>query len=355
MISLAAAAGNPAMFSNPVTGAIAVAPLAIKGVQKLMNPAHEKASRFVNEFENPLGAKLAEIQNLAATDPASAKAALEQAWGQFNSGVQQFTAQGGQHAQAARQALSNQGLMSTVRRLATQLGVNIDGGGSSTVFNNTQDTRTKTTPSLGDIATNALSFPNFNLGNITIPGPKKEGGIGPIIQEGIRTAGTIFGAPRTTVNVNNPTGGGTTGGGGPSTTNPDGTPNTYGVDDFLQQWLPTIILGVTGILGAKSAGDAAERIATIQGEGVQKGIDLTREMFNKGVELNAPWHNRGKAALYKLSDFMGLDRDETMAGVPPSTLRTNPTGRPALAPSVNTSGGGGVDEWDTAAARFKRG
>ena len=157
------------------------------------------------------------------------------------------------------------------------------------------------------------------------------------------------------VNINIPIGG-NKGGGGGVTLPPDDPnkkkPDTFGVDDFLKQWLPTIILGVTGILGARSSSDAAERIATIQGEGVQKGIDLTREMFNKGVELNAPWHNRGKASLYKLSDFMGLDRDETMSNLPPSTLRTNPTGRPALAPGVNASGG--MDEWDTAAARFGR-
>ena len=146
------------------------------------------------------------------------------------------------------------------------------------------------------------------------------------------------------VNVNIPIGGG-----GDKASPPD----TFGIDDFLKQWLPSIILGVTGILGAKSAGDAAERIATIQGEGVQKGIDLTREMFNKGVELNAPWHNRGKAALYKLSDFMGLDRDETMAGVPPSILRRNQGGPPSLAPTTGANANG-MDEWDTAAARFRR-
>lgn len=370
LLSLGAVTKNPAMFSNPITAGIAAAPYVAMGVNKLINPAHEKASRFVNEFENPFGAKLAEIQNLSATDPAAAKSAFEQAWSQFNSGIQQFTAQGGQHAKAARQALSNQGLMSTVQRLAQQLGVDIGGGGNNAgpvmpttgtaINNNTQDLGGNRTPSLGDIATtslsniNSFSLPKLgNYGTITTPGPKKEGGIGPIIQEGIRTAGTIFGAPRTTVNVNNPTGG---------TTNPNETPEEkakrereakFGVDDFLKQWLPTIILGVTGILGAKSSSDAAERIAEIQGKGVQSGIDLTREMFNKGVELQMPAHRRGTAALYKLSDFMGLPRDESMADVPISTMRTNPGGRPALAPTMGSSASG-VDEWDQAAARFKR-
>lgn len=363
MISLAGAATNPGMFTNPVTGAIGLGAALAPAVIKLFNPAHKKANEFVQGFENPFGQKLAEISALSATDPEAARQMFDSEWGNFKATTDAWIAKGGDHAKVARQALNNAGLMNTVRTLANGFGVDIGsgGGGSSTTTATGGGTNM---PGLGDfinIAGNiAGRYQTRGGGPVTTD---DGGGIdwGDILRGGIDVAGRVLTRPpTTTVNVNNPnnpSGGGTTDTGGGGT----GTDGGFNLEKFLSDWLPLLAVAGTGIIGGKLSSDAAEKIAKIQADTAQKGLDMTYGMWDIERKDRAPFRNISTNAAYTLSDGLGLSRTplipETQADRP--ELQFLSGSNPVLAPragrpnSIGSGGSGSSPNFDAIAARFQ--
>lgn len=67
-------------------------------------------------------------------------------------------------------------------------------------------------------------------------------------------------------------------------------------------WMAVAGNVIGGLIGA----DAASSASRAQTEAAQKQADLQREMFNRGVELNAPFRQAGLTAQNRLMSFLGL-------------------------------------------------
>lgn len=66
-----------------------------------------------------------------------------------------------------------------------------------------------------------------------------------------------------------------------------------------------------GLAGAAISAGAAKSAAKTQAAAAQQGIDAQREMFNKQLELNAPFREAGLSAQNRLLTYLGLPGGET--------------------------------------------
>ena len=61
-----------------------------------------------------------------------------------------------------------------------------------------------------------------------------------------------------------------------------------------------------GLLGGVLGGNAAKSAANTQAASADRAAQLQKEMFDKNIELNAPFRAAGLSAQNKLLDYMGL-------------------------------------------------
>jgi len=151
----------------------------------------------------------------------------------------------------------------------------------------------------------------------------------------------------------------------PSGAPPVGTPEPPGfdIDKFIQDWLPLIAVVGTSIFGANMAGNSAKEIADIQAGTAQKGLDLTKQIWETERADRAPFRNVSTNAAYTLSDALGLRREpitaENQMERDPLTFNRNGNAGgsgPALAPrpgQPNSMGSGASPNFDAIAARFR--
>jgi hypothetical protein len=59
---------------------------------------------------------------------------------------------------------------------------------------------------------------------------------------------------------------------------------------------------VSGVIGGK----ASKKAAGIQAESADRATELQREMYEKNIELNAPFREAGLSAQNRLLDYLGL-------------------------------------------------
>ena len=70
-------------------------------------------------------------------------------------------------------------------------------------------------------------------------------------------------------------------------------------------WVAAAVVGssvVSGVMGAK----ASKKAANIQATSADRSADLQKEMYDKNVELQAPFREAGLTSQNKLLDYMGL-------------------------------------------------
>jgi len=68
-----------------------------------------------------------------------------------------------------------------------------------------------------------------------------------------------------------------------------------------------IVGGIVGnVAGALIGGSSAKKAANIQAESANRATELQREMYEKNIELNAPFREAGLSAQNRLLDYLGL-------------------------------------------------
>lgn len=72
----------------------------------------------------------------------------------------------------------------------------------------------------------------------------------------------------------------------------------------------TLALGGASILGAKKAGEAAERATTVQVQAGQEALDVQLQIFREQQEAQEPFRQAGVAATQQLSGLAGLQGPE---------------------------------------------
>lgn len=359
MISLATMAANPGMWSNPVTGAVAAASAVGSVALSQIGKGRRAAKKFVSGFEDPFGQELARISAIAETDPEAAAEQLRFTWNKFYSDAQGYIAKGGNDAKVARQALSNPDLMSTVDRLAAQLGIPSVRSGGATVA-----TAPVTMPDVSAFSGNPQGTPLSQIGQPSgkwgaLRLPDFTGGRGTA-----RTTPTFPGGspqPGTT----STSGSGKT---SPSTPNQQnaiweaeriigrdldgdgkigGQSGTHGFNWLQDAIVPAAITGglniVGGWLGSRAAKQAAKILsdagldaAKLLSETTDKVLAQQKGIYEQSRQDMMPWLNTGKVALGELGRRMGLPSDQGM-------------------PLAAMSNGGGIPDFDAEAERYRQG
>jgi hypothetical protein len=100
------------------------AEIAVQVGDQLIGRGRRAADRFVQFYQNPFGAELADIvKRRDAGDIEGAKAQFGQAWNRYRQGVAQGFAQGGNDAVVAQQSLNTPSLRQTADSIARSLGL----------------------------------------------------------------------------------------------------------------------------------------------------------------------------------------------------------------------------------------
>lgn len=314
-IGSTAGAGGGLSNTDKVLGGVAIgAPTALAGINAI-GEARTRANRFVQTYENKFGQKLAEISQLAKTNPELAKQQLLQALQDYEAAGQQFVESvpdipfvRAEYQKIVNQAFSNSKMLDTVQRLSQEVGLNFAPSGTG-----------GTGITLGGAMTSLHG-----------------------ILDAIRRSGVLNAPGGDTVNN------GSTGGAPPSTSGqpeitvdpktgattikfPNGGNAAKTTKSTLESLLPWIFAGTslgTNLFGLTSSNgaiekaitaqsDAAKYSADLQNKAATEAIGLQRDIYNQSRQDALPWLNTGKAALGRLSHMAGLKPEGMAPYAPP--------------------------------------
>lgn len=354
----------PDQFTSGGTPAGGTPPLSTAGPGGGILPGrstvHNAANNFVQQYQKPFEAKLAQIGELAKTDPGAARQQLGDAWQQFLSDVEAFQTAN----PVTGYRITSQALNEISPSVAGYFGVDVN----AIAPTGTGGTR--------------FSLPWWQSVLIGLQQSgvlqKKTANVGGSTSEPAGGGGSTGNAPVTTTA---PAGGATTSpggglpGGGQGPVNPAGGNGLPAEQSFWAQlapYLPFIGSTFANIYGAVTTSNAAKEAAAATLEATRQSTELQRGIYNQNRSDSMPWLNTGTKAVYRLSDLMGLPPGpRTMPntqGVGPITLSSAAPGVPSpaqTAMAANSTGGGGPMEGDTMqqgapldlramAARYKR-
>lgn len=269
----------PPTGGGTTTGGVPTGGGAIPGISNV----HNVANQFTAGPQRQLEQQLAQVSQLAKTDPAAAQQQLIQAWSAFLTAGQQFAASNPMGRLVFEQALSTPALIQTVDSLWNETG-----GGQTGL------------PSITSIA---------NSGGVG----GKVGGL--IISSIPLMLDALLKLSRN--NQPQPTGtGGTNGGGTTGTTSkPDPTSQSPGKapEGIAQSWWDKygglVLTGATvgaNIWGANQAAGAANKAAEIQAAAAREATQLQKNIYIQNRKDLLPRMQIGNNALYRLSDLTGL-------------------------------------------------
>lgn len=292
-----------------------------------LSTVHNVAQQFVDSVENRLGQKLAQISQLAKTDPASAQAQLIDAWTEYLSASEQFAGSNVMGQRIVAQSLGNTKLTQTVQSLWNETG----GQGGFDMLNSAVAQK-----SGGTVGTKLITLlPTLvALAGLTIKAtsatPKP-----PASSTG-NGAGT----------TEPPTGTGT-GGSEQEKPSPE-------VQSWLQKYAPWVLTGISAganIWGASQASAAAKEAAGIQAEAANRSTELNRQIYNQNRSDQMPWLNLGTSATFRLSDLLGLPPSartmpstqgvgslSAVSGVTPTPSPTEPPANPNVPAGLDFGG-----------------
>ena len=292
---------------GPPTGGPGVIPPFIPGAGAF-RPRSPKGKDLANVFtggpQRQFEQKLALVSALAKTDKEAARSALLDATEEFYNNAMAFAStadpiQKIRNQNIVEQALNTPALWQTVDALWTETG--------------------------GMEATGVSSI-------IESKGGSGWGTAGKILLGAIPSAIALIGLARKpkTAPAGQPQGQTTQPPGQPTGSNVPNVPNAPGSDtSFFEKYAPWILTGVSGLMnwwGSKEASQAAKDAAEIQAKSADEATGLARDIYNRNREDIAPWMGVGRNSLYKLSDLMGLPKEER---IPLNMMPLGPTGQAA--------------------------
>lgn len=259
---------------------------------------------FVQNYQAKLNSKLAQVSQLAKTDPAGAQSMLLDAWDEFLNGASTFANQPGLRGDFAKQvvsaALGTQSLIQTVDSLWGETG-----GPSTGVQSLTK------APGAGGAAV-PITIGMIGLGTQLIGLARKAKPAAPAPAPVPAPSG------QPTDGTNQPpsdgSGGSTGGGAGGGSTGLPGAganvdPGGFDFTAFMKKYAPYLITAGSifgNLYGANSAANSAKEAAEIQAKSAKEATELSKNVYRQNRRDLFPGLERGTQALYTLSDMVGL-------------------------------------------------
>ncbi len=328
------AGGSAAGAALPFAGA------AITGLLEYKNASpHARATKFVNEVENPFAEALAEIVRLKdAGRTEEAAAMFKDAYAQYQAGVQQVR-EAGQYTPGApkslnddiiNQSLNNPKLWQTVDTLSGQLGM---------------------TRANGQLV--SASMPGS--GNSFVEGDNNPAlvgsGLSPLDQVGKSIPGVGGGG-------SNPTTGGTAGASTAAASTGVaavlgkifGVNTSQGdqgiINDLIKIGVPVSAAVLSGVEASKAANvqaDAANKSAQLIADSAKNSLDFEKQVYGDQQTQTAPYRAAGTAALDKIQALLGI------GAVPADgSERPDPTAELAATPRYKLDFGEGIKAMNAA-------